>query len=450
MSLINESQQKKSVMFCKLLQKEIDVIIINSIPYANWKTSSSWIPEEWKSGIVEFEAVDPEKLVQITYGKVIDIDTGIQFKILNPTLDKDGHPSFKILKYTRKKSYDLSVIAKRAEAFILAHQLFVNSKYGENQLNYVKMKSIESAAQDNRKRRKKLAVVMNLIDKMDETSLRDFARLLIPVNEADSEEVIKDRLEEIAEKMPDTVMTEYNRTDRSAKEVFIRAQNYNVIQLRPDTGYTFAGNRLGYNEVEVLNYFKANPMIMSSVHNKTSTIIDQSVKNKIKNTEEFEVLSKSVNVNQADKSVHDNLIEAGAKQALNEKGYQTSDILKAMEDISNKMLLKVDEKLNPLTQKVNEIMKEKENLDLRYSTDEENDKDEFENSMNKEIKELEDKILMGKSIDKWEYKDLKKHCKENYDINAYRSNITLKKDALFDWILNHRKDLLSKGKHTAV
>lgn len=448
MSIINEKQQKETTMYCNLLQKEIDVVVINSIPYANWKKSSSWIPDEWKSGVIEFSAVDPDKLNQITYGKIVDIESGIEFKILNPTLDKNGHPSFKALSFSGTKAYDLSNLSQRAEAFILAYQMFVESQYGENKYNYVKMKSIESSAQENRKRRKKLTMIMDLIDNMDSQSLKDFARLLVPVNDHESDDVVKDRLEELAETKADAIMNEYNRTDRSAKEVFMRAQNYNVIQFRQDIGYTFAGNKLGYNEVEVINHLKSNPMIMSSIHSQTSTIFDQTMKNKIKNTKEYQVLEKSSNVQQGDKSVTDNLREQGAKDSLNEKGFESSHILAAMREISEKMLLKVDEKIDPLAKKVNEIIKEKESLDLRYSTDEK--KDGVENLIENEMRELDNSILSGKSLEEWEYKDLKKHCKENYDIENYRSKIMLKKDELFQWIINHRKELLLSGKHVAV
>lgn len=458
MSIYNEKEQKHQKMYCALLKKEIDVIIINSIPYANWKTSTSWLPEEWISGIVEFKAGDPDKHNQTGYGKIIDIETGIQFKILNPTLDKEGHPTFKSLVFNGAKTYDLANIQKRAEAFILAYQEFVNSKYGITTYKYVQMKSIESSAEDNRKRRRKAIEVMKIIDSLEDQELRDFARLLVPVLDNETDTVIKDRLEELAEKKNDkvdgaeTILIEFKRTDRSAREIFKRASNYNVIEFKQDVGFTFSGNRLGYAEVEVIRHLKENPMIASSIHGKTSSIIDQMMKSKIQETREYEVLAASANVPKGDKSVTDDLREHGAKKSLENQGYDPSSIMKAMEDISHKMLLKVDEKLDPISKKMNEIMKEKESLDIVYSKDEkeEEEKKEYNDSIESEINDLDNSILLGKTLDEWDYMDLKKHCKENYQLDDYKHKITSKKDEIFEWIIEHRKKLINEGKHANV
>ena len=111
--------------YCHLLEKEIDTVTINNVKYANFNTSAKWLPKKWLSGSMNFDAIAPEKMNRLRYTHFVDVESGINFRILQPSFDKDGNANFQICYFDSKESFDLTKKDKRARAFILAHQRFI-------------------------------------------------------------------------------------------------------------------------------------------------------------------------------------------------------------------------------------------------------------------------------------------------------------------------------------
>jgi len=444
---------KESRIQCPLLgNKIIPVKIVNGIPYADFEKSIQWMDKKWHSGKVVFTPFSPSRLNALRYAKAVCVDSGINFKVLLPSKDKEGNQNFMHLVYDSEKTFDLTVKRERTEAFILSMQPFIEGNK-DRKPAFVKMRNVDDTAIQNRSKRKLVRSAMNIIEEMEGQSLRDFARLLVIVSELEKDDVIKDRLEELAEVNPNKILQEWKQSDRTYKEVYKKAKDYNLIEFKSDAGFVYEGNPIGFNEMDVIKSLKDSSTLFSSIYNKVKIEVNRSLA-KVKDVSlEMEMIAK-IPEELGDQSMSDMHKKAAVSESLSEKGFDVKAMMEAMtKQIGSVVGQQIANAVNPLKESINAVASRQNDLDNVMKSDgdpfSEENKEQIEGlnkAIDEELDSLKKGIFEGKSFGEWSHPQLKEWLKENLKPEQIKPVKNATKADTFKFILNLRtNDLNNDG-----
>jgi hypothetical protein len=416
---------------------------INHVLYADWDTSKEWLPEQFLTGQLSFEPINPQRLNMIRYSKFVDTATKITFGILQPIHDSEGNPILRKIQLTGADTFDMTDEASRIKAVILMHQKFIeHGPLGTTgPSSWVTMTSIEQKSKQNRARREKFKIALDIINKLASEELRSFARLLIFVDSKMISDVIKDNLEEFAYNDPDRFLAEWRNSDRALKELFERAKNFGILTYRQDLGWVFNDNPLGYNDIEVMSLLKSRPELMGGISRASIEAEKSTIDRRQQDLpEEVQKLVKDLApLDKGDRSISDtHKIQTAQEQNPD------VDIMKQMESFGEMMMKKMEAL-------VDEKLQLKSTEDLEEAT---NPFDQIENQeksqriqdlIDEKIRQLELGLLEGKDKVDWKYQTLKTYCTSKIPKEEYGKKINKPKDELFDFIVNWRIEQLNLG-----
>jgi hypothetical protein len=409
---------------------------IKEVNYADWETMDQWLPSKYKSGFVHFEPIVPDRINEVRYAKFVDIESKIVFAIRQPVFDKKDNPQLRRFSIRGPEKINLADKTKRIEALILMHQPFVkNGPLSSNEDCFVKMENIEEKAASNRKRRAKFAMALEIIEDLGGAELKNFARLLIPVDQMASDDIIKNELEEFSYQYPDKFLAEWRNTDRSIRELLERAKVFGTIIFRHDLGWTYNDNPLGFNDLEVINTLRSSPIHMSSISKATLESEKVSLRNNnvVLDQEAENALEKIAKVPQGDRSVTDTMVQQAIQQ-------QAPAI-----DISQHIDKLREQIKKELMEEMNVEKKEKEVKFQEEIFEEEAEAEQLEKKIEEEIHNLEMNLFLGKDLSDWKYTELKNWCAENVPKSEYGSVINKDKETLFNFLISWNKEQLEKG-----
>lgn len=430
------SEQKVRVL-STFLGHEVSCKRINNINYADFNDSDNWMSEKWLSGKMKFEPVVPDRINQLVIGKFVDPDSQIEFKILGAVIDqKTNAPMFNQLRLHGTKIFDLSRKNERAEAFIWFHQEFVlGSPRNVDGKGLLKVTSVEQDAKTNRIKRKKASDVMNLIDELEGTGLKNFANLLITVHEGENEEVIKDKLEELAMENPELVLKEFQRTDRHILETLRRAQNNGVVEFHAGRGYTYNGNNIGLHEIDILDNLQKNPMLLKSIHDKTVLVISKNI-SEVETVMQKGILKNIAQTQREDRSLSD------AKIVEQESKNSGLDVDKLLKGIQESIKVTVDTAVGRIEGEFKELKSRVEQIDRINQVeldeiDEENVSAITEN-IDREIEDLHNGIYLGEDFETAKLKGLKQIVLDRISPEEGIPLLNMNKRDLFDELIVRR------------
>jgi len=424
-----------------LLNCDVTCRKIKNVLFADWDTMDQWLPDHFKSGQIYFKPVDPERINVIRYAKFVDMESKITFGILQPVNDDQGYPILRHIQFTGTENFDLSNKTNRIKAIILMHQRFIiDGPLGENgSAGYVIMTSVQEKAKENRKRREKTRLAMDVIRSLAGQELRSFARILIPVDAMNDDEVIMDHLEDFAEKTPEKLLNEWRNTDRSLKELFERARDYGVIQFRQDLGWIYEEHPLGYNDIDVMSGFKNNPILLGNISRASLDYEKQAYEQKKKSLPaDLETIIKQ----QSGLSKEDQSISDIHKRQQVQQEHPEVNVMEEMKSFGESLLQRVD-------QLVEEKMKISQKEKIKETVDEFEEHEErsaaVQNHIEEKIQLLANGVLRNQDYADWKYQDLKKYVSNRVPAEESAGKINMKKEDLWEFIISWEVQQLEKG-----
>jgi hypothetical protein len=432
------TEQKILKVYSPILQKDVNCVLINNIKYAQWETMDDWMPPEFLTGAIEFEPIVKDKINEIRFVNFADVEAGIIFAVRQPTMNPKEELSFRRYAIRGPEKFDLNNRAKRIEAFILAHQDFVEGSIFNDSgaKTYVRMFNIQQRALKNRREREKFTMCREIIDELAGDDLKNFARVLIPIDNVHDDIVIQDQLEDYALKNPQHFLNEWRNADRTLRELFLRAKDFGTIVYRQDLGFTYRDNPIGYSELEVLNTFRKNPQITSSINSATLESERLAAKTGGKDYgKAMDHIREIAKVPPGDRSMTDNMISDAISQ---QTGGNVQEMLKEIRASLKEEILaemKIDQK--------EKISKEAEDDDLLFNEEENIQK--VNQAIEEKRHKLEQGLLAGKDISDWKYSELKKYTADNLDRAEYGDKINAKKEELFDFLIKWNLEQLDMG-----
>lgn len=433
--------QEKKVTVQTSLGFQVICKSINEVLFADFSTSDQWMPEEWKKGTIIFNPLMPAKMNVYSFAKFADVESGVQFAMLHPALNKNKEVSYDKIEIKGRQEFNLGNKQERIKAFILYYQDWIKGGPNANEYCLMEVINVKEKVNHDRLRRKTMRQALRLIDELEGTALYDFARLLIPVKPTDEPDMLKSALEEIAEDTPDVILTEWNRSDRVTLEILRRAEKANVIEYYQDIGYKYGQLLVGLNTEEAVKKLKEDRQMCQVIHKKSLEIINGKIDEMDKKLKQAvgPAMASAMKNSPGDRSVSD----SQAMHPDEKTAEQNIDFMAMMNQMKEMVSSAIDQKVSPLLQEFQDIKKKVD--DINFIDEVLDGHDEAEEALQNRIDDANAGIIKGKTEEEWKLAEIRSYVKEAFNIDEYADHITKNKPELYKWLCEQVAEKLEKG-----